>query len=485
MGKRELTRLKDAASYPVWWLRFVPYARRCGFDRLIEHRDKYGDVIRAQAAAAKLRYEKTLAKAAADDAIDSGKGDGFGTPRAELHRSVSESSSSGDMSGADRSDGSSGLESIATLSIGSSKGKHKRRTIESKVEKKIQKLFDLILSCVSDAIAMKISRKAKGNGLKALAIIEKDYASDEADRAEDLRSEMKDLEPEHFVNFGEYMEALLQVQEKLEVIGKPVEESMIRVFIRDKAPAELKAFIATISSVSRLNLDEWTMEIQKFDRSLKKGKGKTKKGEVKIACQVGKYGLIEPCQLCDGVGHGAKTCPRFLGEKRTCYNCGERGHLSRDCPRPRGKTCLKVDQAEKSYVKAKKAFKKAKVKANKASKKKKKVTLAPSPQVSSEDDSEDDSEASTPSSTSGDDEDSSSSSSGNVKVVEARKAKVRNGKSYLEAASPKSESSDDSHLSWDDYNLKTSKTRELARSRSWDEDLSNKEKMDLMGKLSF
>ena len=246
MGKRGLTRLKDAASYPVWWLRFVPYARRCGFDRLIEHRDKYGDVIRAQAAAAKLRYEKTLAKAAADDAIDSGKGDGFGTPRAELHRSVSESSSCDDMSGAARSDGSSGLESIATHSIGSSKGK-KKRTIESKVDKKVRKFFDLVLSCVSDSIAMKISRKTKGNGLKALALIDKEFASDEADRAEDLRSEMKDLEPDHFVSFGEYMEAVLQIQEKLEVIDKPVEESMIRVFIRDKAPAELKAFIASIS----------------------------------------------------------------------------------------------------------------------------------------------------------------------------------------------------------------------------------------------
>jgi hypothetical protein len=272
---------------------------------------------------------------------------------------VSESSSSGDMSGADRSDGSSGLESIATLSIGSSKGKHKRRTIESKVEKKIQKLFDLILSCVSDAIAMKISRKAKGNGLKALALIEKDYASDEADRAEDLRSEMKDLDPEHFVNFGEYMEAVLQVQEKLEVIGKPVEESMIRVFIRDKAPTELKAFVATISSVnSSLNLDEWTQEIQKFDRTLHKGK---KKGDRRsLAFQVSKHGLIEACQLCGGADHGAKTCKRFLGEKRTCYNCGERGHLSRDCSKPRENR--KVDQAEQHYMKAKKAFKAAKLK---------------------------------------------------------------------------------------------------------------------------
>jgi hypothetical protein len=294
------------------------------------------------------------------------------------------------------------------------------------------------------------------------------------------------VDPSHFVSFGEYMEAVLQIQEKLEVIDKPVEESMIRVFIRDKAPAELKAFIATISSVSRLNLDEWTMEIHKFDRTLHKGKGKEKKAhkETKIACQLGssymkgKYGHIEPCQLCDGVGHGAKTCPRFLGEKRTCYNCGERGHLSRDCPRPRENK--KVDQAEQSYMKAKKAFKAAKVKASKASKKKKKVIPSPQPSSSSDSSEGENSETSTPSSTSGDDEDPSSS---DAKVVDARKAKVRHGKSYLEAASPSN--SDDSHLSWDEYNMKTAKAGKLTRSRSWDEGISTKEKMDLMGKLAF
>ena len=164
MGKTKgLTRLKDAASYPVWWLRFVPYARRCGFDRLITHRENYVNVIRAEAAAAKARNER-LAKMAADTGDGGDGGDGFGTPRAELHRSVSESSSCDDMSGAARSDGSSGLESIATHGIGSSEGK-KKRTIESKVDKRVRKFFDLVLSCVSDSIAMKISRKTKGNGL--------------------------------------------------------------------------------------------------------------------------------------------------------------------------------------------------------------------------------------------------------------------------------------------------------------------------------
>ena len=285
------------------------------------------------------------------------------------------------------------------------------------------------------------------------------------------------------------MESVLQTQSKLEVIGKPVEESMVRVFIRDKAPKDLKAYIATISRDGDLGIEDWVLEIQKFDKTLHKS-GKMKDPNdlrTKIACQTRKYGGIEVCQLCDAPDHSAKECKRWLGEKRTCYNCGERGHLSRDCTKPRiPREDSRYAKAEDKYMKARKAFKVAKVKANKASKKKKKVKLAPSPQPSSSSDSSEgeNSETSTPSSTSGDDEDSSSS--GSARVVDARKAKVRRGKSYLEATSPTSvSSSDDSHLSWDEYNLKTAKANKLTRSRSWDEEMTNKEKMDLMGKLSF
>ena len=85
--------------------------------------------------------------------------------------------------------------------------KKKKRTIESKVAKKTKKLFDLTLEVVSDEIAMRLSRKVDGDGLRALHFIEEEFASGEVDRAEDLRSEMKDLDPDQFVNFGECMEA--------------------------------------------------------------------------------------------------------------------------------------------------------------------------------------------------------------------------------------------------------------------------------------
>jgi hypothetical protein len=230
-----------------------------------------------------------------------------------------------------------------------------------------------------------------------------------------------------------------------------------------------------------LNLEEWTIEICKFDKTLYKGK---KKGDRRsLAFQISKHGLIEACQLCGGADHGAKTCKRFLGEKRTCYNCGERGHLSRDCPKPRENR--KVDQAEQHYMKAKKAFKAAKVKANKASKKKLKAkTPTPPSSTSSSSDDDEDKESS---SSSDDDEDSSSSEdsdgtsrhkvvNGRVAKVKAATVKVKKGKgtkkglpthkTYLEATSPVSSS--ESHLSWEDYNAKSEKAGKLTRSRSWD-----------------
>jgi hypothetical protein len=192
MGKKT-ARLRNADGYQIWWLRFQSRARALGFDRLIRYREKYKSVVAAEAAAMKLSRMKLAKKA--DDTARSG-GEDFDTP----HRSVSDSSSddmSGVAGGVASSDASSGVRSIATVSSNSrhSIGKEKKRkkTIESKVAKKISKLYDL---CVCDEIAMKMARKAKGDGLEALRMIEKEYASSEVDRAEDLRSEMKDLDPE-------------------------------------------------------------------------------------------------------------------------------------------------------------------------------------------------------------------------------------------------------------------------------------------------
>ena len=163
-------------------------------------------------------------------------------------------------------------------------------------------------------------------------------------------------------------------------------------------------------------------------------------------------------------------------------NCGERGHLSRDCTKPRENR--KVDQAEQHYMKAKKAFKAAKVKANKASKKKLKAKT-PTPPSSTSSSSDESSEDSADKETS-DSSESSDSSSDDGKfgdhiavackqatVIHSKKAIKRASKkgipthkTYLEAASPSS--SEDSHLSWEDYNAKTAQAGKLTRSRSWD-----------------
>ena len=104
-----------------------------GFDRLIKHRERYKDVIAAEAAAMKLSRMKLSKKD--EDTARSG-GEDFDTP----HRSVSESSSD-DMSGAGSSDASSGVRSIATESIGSrhSQGKKSKREARERWKAKLRR----------------------------------------------------------------------------------------------------------------------------------------------------------------------------------------------------------------------------------------------------------------------------------------------------------------------------------------------------------
>ena len=102
MGKSKgMKRLNSAKDYQIWWLRFQAIARARGFDRLLTHREKYIDVVTEQAAAMRAKNAKLAKKVEAAKQEENV----FDTPRTELesrvHRSVSETSSSDDMSGVD------------------------------------------------------------------------------------------------------------------------------------------------------------------------------------------------------------------------------------------------------------------------------------------------------------------------------------------------------------------------------------------------
>ena len=432
MGKKATLRLKGAENYPVWWLRFKAVARAQGFERLLKFREKYSEEVKKDAASMKL---KAMKLAEAED-VSRDAGEKFDTPA--IHRSVSEdeSQSGSDMSGA-KSDESSGLDSVATHSVSSRGSRKKMRTIDSKVRRKHRKLFDLVIHCVSDEIAMKLERKASEDGVKALREIEKLYAGKSVDRVDDLKSDMKDLDPDHFTSFGDYMEAILQIQAQLEIVGWPVEESMIKVFIRDKAPSDYKSFIATISR-SSLDLEDWCEEISTFSKSFSKTKKEGKSRKL-LACQSRKWSPMD-CQLCGQSGHLAPQCIKSpSAEKRSCYNCGEIGHIGKHCPKP-------DRRLSKDHKEAKKAFKAAKKKLH---------AIEEQVKTSSSESEKEDSSDRYPSSTS-----SSSSDGGIDRVVAGRRARVisnkagKKKKTYKEATSPSS--SEDSHLSWDEYNAKAS-----------------------------
>jgi hypothetical protein len=456
MGKKKATsRLKGAINYQIWWLRFKTLAGARGFDRLLKYREGYIDVIRKEAATMKLA-KMALVKSGED--VGRSASEEFDTPHESKveHKSISEASSSDDMSGVDRSDVSSGVESIATLSrsIGSRGKTKKRRTIESKVKRKLKDLYSLIIDNVSDEIAMKLARKSQGDGIAALKVIEKKYASGEVDRASDLKSQMKDLEPKEFKSFGDYMDGVLDLQRQLEEIGWPAEESMVRVFIRDKAPSDFRSFIATISRDKDMNLEDWVEEIASFAKQVEKDPKKVSKEERRLlACQARNQVVL--CQLCDLPGHTAKECKKHSGEKRRCYNCGEQGHIGKDCPKP-------DTRKGQEHMKAKRAFKAAK-------KKLKKIEQEPK-SSSSEEDDEDSSSSSKSSSSSSSSSSSDDGRFGDHIAVACRQAKVIHGKkaikkTYAEASGG---SSPDSLLSWEEYNNKSEKNGKLTRSRSWD-----------------
>ena len=150
----------------------------------------------------------------------------------------------------------------------------------------------------------------------------------------------------------------------------------------------------------------------------------------------------------------------------------KKGHLSRDCTKPR------VPREQRpQYMEAKRAFQAAK----KTMKKIGKGSFVDSPSESSEDgadkeSSDSSSESSDSSSDDGKFGDHIAVASKQATVIYGKKATKKTNKkdkkgipthkTYLEAASPSS--SEDSHLSWEGYNAKSSQAGKLTRSRSWD-----------------
>jgi hypothetical protein len=457
------TCLKGALDYQIWWLRFQVLARANGFDRIIKHREKYIDVVRDEAMAARMKNAK-LHKEDPGDVGRSG-GEEFDTPRTprrELEMDSDEEPSS--ESARSSTDNSSGLESIATSSersVGSSGGKarKKKRTIESKVSRKNRKLFDLVIKTVSDEIAMMVNRKADQDGCAALREIEKKYASSDSTRRKDLKSEMNQLDPSHFVAFSDYMEAIMQVQAKLQEMGKPRDAEEIQMLIEERAPKEYMVVIQTLSMQDEWELEAWIEELNKSTKRIGK-KVKTIKGnKVGVGiqdCPV--YDASIACQLCGGGGHAAKECKKWTSvvNKRVCFKCGKDGHIAKYCP-DKGSS----SSAQQEYNKSKKAFKAAtkKLKKKKLKKKKKKASSSSSSSSEEEEESEESSE-------SGEIKSSGNSSSGDTSTEEdqaptrprlAFRAKVNYGTigegDYL------SNSSDDSTLSWEEYNAKSNKKR--------------------------
>jgi hypothetical protein len=221
--------------------------------------------------------------------------------------------------------------------------------------------------------------------------------------------------------------------------------------------------IQTLAMQDDLDLDNWITQLNKSTKRIGKAKAKTVKGN--------KAGLAEcpvynDCQLCGGGGHNAKECKKFtfMKKEKTCYQCGKEGHIARNCPEKSAKKEYKEYQAtKKAFKAASKRLKGKKIKKGKSS----------SSSSSEEGKSSSDSDSSDDSSSSGELCESGSSSS----TVEANpprrslacKTRVTHGKKARaemswasQAEDDQGSDSDDSTLSWDEYNKKNMETRGIS-----------------------
>ena len=260
---KSTTCLKDASNHQIWWLRFQVLARAHGFDRIIKLRSGYMNAVKDDAMLARMKNAR-LSKEKNDTGRDGGED--FDTPKTKVAIAMdsSDSDASDEVAQSESSDdNSSGLESIVTTSTdresnresaGNGKKKSRKRTIEQKVARKNRKLYDFILSTVNDDIAMMLQRKANQDGIGALVEIEDRFASSDSIRRKDLKADMNDLEPGHFVGFSDYIEAVMQIQRQLKEMGKPRDTEEVQMLIEDKAPREFRTVIQTLAMQDDLDL---------------------------------------------------------------------------------------------------------------------------------------------------------------------------------------------------------------------------------------
>ena len=81
---------------------------------------------------------------------------------------------------------------------------------------------------------------------------------------------MNQLDPLHFVAFSDYMEAIMQVQAKLQEMGKPRDAEEIQMLIEERAPKEYMVVTQTLSMQDEWELEAWIEELNKNTKRIGK-----------------------------------------------------------------------------------------------------------------------------------------------------------------------------------------------------------------------
>jgi hypothetical protein len=126
-----------------------------------------------------------------------------------------------------------------------------------------EKLYCLITEQVCNKIFMKLQRRSKNKGTKAWNLLEGWYGvqASQTHKVLGLKNDMLLLKASVCGDFIGYMDELMEIQDKLEKMGKGIESDMLMMMITNQIPKEYDQIIAIltrkIDEEVHIEVEEW------------------------------------------------------------------------------------------------------------------------------------------------------------------------------------------------------------------------------------
>ena len=374
-SKSRIITLEGGENYGIWGTRFEARASKIkGVGKLLQHGKHLAYILVDEAKhshrqSLRLKQKTTPAK----------------TP-AKTEREGEESSDWGDW-GASVPELSGETETEPILAEMSED--EMLDAAEKKASDLNKRLYTEIIETVNDAIATKLERRAKHDGLECMDLLKKWFEGKDITRVRKLKAQLTELDPANHSSFPDYMEEMMNLQQQLQTLDRPTDEDQLKLSIEKEIRVNYEQYKDILVELSLgcfddLDLQDYVDKVeahciridaitnvtkQKKRIALQAGtqpRNNYKGNNFKSCKKCGKPGHDESeclkdhkCSTCGINGHTSKTC---RSEKPTsgkggkgrgrnpfskeCYNCGSEDHLKWECPKLNSKQLKKAHQAK-------------------------------------------------------------------------------------------------------------------------------------------